>query len=373
MFRHLAAAALALAFVPVSIGAQDAPQWRLVERWRSGGDSALGITFEMVVDMTRAQNGQLLVLIGGARQQLVIVDNTGRPVGFATGEDGLPIRFDKPNGVVQFPDGRIVVNEPEAGRLAVLDERARFQHHVPYEPWGYFFRWTGFVHDDGGLYEPVVHEGQLSWRRWAPDLTSSEVLEGAPCDLGMVRASPAAVYDIRSPYGDVTMPVPFVTPPVAIVRAADGGTWTGLPPDYRHIVHTPWQSCEDDMAITLTGAPQPITPDEFSAASRRVRQAALSIGAAVPDLSRIPTVHPLFTTLHLDHRQRLWVHRATEGAQRAFSVFDQAGRLVAEASIAEPLDVERPVVFGDTEITYFTTDEQGWVWLVGLQIERVDG
>src|SRR5690606_31038986 len=103
----------------------------------------------------------------------------------------------------------------------------------------------------------------------------------------------------------------------------------------------------------------------------RVRQAALGIGAAIPDLLRIPMVRPLFTTLHLDRQQRLWVNRFTGPLSSRFTVYGRDGTRIADMPIAVALDEEKPVVCGDSEIAYFTTDAQGWVWLMAMRIERV--
>lgn len=365
MSRYAIGLVLVLAAAPLALLHAQPGRWQLVERWRSGGDPTHGITFDEVVDVKRAANGHWLVIAGGAAERLLMLDNLGRPVQVAPSAP----RLDRPNGVVQFADGRIVVNEPHAGRLTVLDERGAYLARVPYEPWGYSFRWLGFVHEDGGLYEPIAAGGELVWRRWTPDLTSAELVPAAPCDFGMVSAAPEAVYDIRSPVGGVSVPVPFLQPLLSVVRAPDGGTWAGVGPAYRTIVHTPWQSCDDDRAVVLDGSPQPVSPDDRGRAISRVRQAALGIGAPEPDLTRIPAVHPLFNALFLDRQQRLWVDRHTSPSSRAFEVYAADGRMLAHVPMPEPLDVEKPIAFGDSELAYFTTDEHGWVWLVGMRIQ----
>src|SRR5690606_31547129 len=111
--------------------------------------------------------------------------------------------------------------------------------------------------------------------------------------------------------------------------------------------------------ITLDGEPQAVAGSDLAAAVTRVRQAALGIGAAIPDLLRIPMVHPLFTTLHLDRQQRLWVNRFTGPLSSRFTVYGRDGARIADMPIAVALDEEKPVVFGDSEIAHFTTDAQG--------------
>lgn len=364
MLRLLAV--LVVVIAPITLRADTPARWRLVELWRSGGDPARQITFDDAIDMKRAANGQLLVLVDGARPQLVIIDNTGHP---ARAVGSGAVRFDRPNGLVQFADGRIVVNEPIVGRLTELTERGDFVRYVPYEAWGYTERWLGFVHVDGGLYEPVVQDGRLVWRRWAEDLSTFDLLPAGACDPGMVRASPAAVYEFSSPHGTTAIPVPFAQPAVSIVRAPDGSTWTGIGPDYRRIVHTPWQSCDDDAAIELPEDPVPVAPEDHAEAVARVRQAAFGIAAADPDLSRIPDVHPPFRALYLDRQLRLWIDRAVSPTSRLFDVYGPDGRAVASVPMTLPIDVEKPVVFGDSEIAFFTTGDDGWVWLVAMRIQ----
>src|SRR5690606_41283075 len=115
----------------------------------------------------------------------------------------------------------------------------------------------GLVTVGAGPSGRVAPAGRLAWRRSAADLSTFALLPAGACDPGMVRASPAAVYEFSSPHGTTAIPVPFAQPAVSIVRASDGSTWTGLGPDYRRIVHTPWQSCDDDAATELPHDPVP--------------------------------------------------------------------------------------------------------------------
>lgn len=367
--RSIGAFVVALTVV---LQGQAPERWRLVELWRSGGDPGRQILFDQVADMTLAANGHLLVLVGHGTPRLLAIDNTGRPVRAVTGspDDG----FRDANGVVQLPDGTIVVNEPRVARLSVLDESLNFLRHVPYERWGYMARWAAFVHQDGGVYEPVGQDQQLVWRRWTPDLSTSEILPPSGCDFGLVRAAPDASFEIRSPFGagGTIMAVPFLQPPLAIARARDGATWTGLGPDYRRIVRTTWRSCEDDgPSIVLTGDPIPVPDDLRAAEQERVRRIAFDLKATLPDLERIPRVRPLFHALRIDRQDRLWVERDVAGQTRTFSVFGSDGHAVADVAIEHPVDTTNPVVFNDNQIFYFTKDGSGWTWLVAKRIERV--
>ncbi|MCC7043776.1 MAG: hypothetical protein IT183_07935 [Acidobacteria bacterium] len=362
--------ALVVAMTVVLQG-QAPERWRLVELWRSGGDPSRQILFDDVVDMTLAANGHLLMLVGNGAPHLLTIDNTGRLVRTVTGhpDDG----FRDANGVVQLTDGTIVVNEPRVARLSVLDESGDFLRHVPYERWGYMSRWVAFVHEDGGLYEPVGQDQQLVWRRWAPDLSASEILPASGCDFGLVQAAPDAAFAIHSPFGPATiMAVPFLQPPLAIARGRDGATWTGIGPDYRRIVRTPWRSCADGPSVVLAGDPVPVPDDLRAAEQERVRKIAFDLKATLPDLERIPHVRPLFHALRIDRQDRLWVERDVTADTRAFSVFASDGRALADVAIEYPVDTPNPVVFNDNQIYYFTKDGSGWTWLVAMQIERVE-
>lgn len=374
--------ALARLFASVAVGALIAAQthaqgmptrWRLVEVWRSGGDAERSPAFSDVVDMQLAPNGHLLVLIGGDRPALVSIDNTGRPVRSVGGTTGPPL-LDRPNGFAQFADGRIVINDPRVGRFSVLSEAGRFLREIDYQPWGYTARWLGFTSPDGALVEPVADGGRLVWRRWSSDFASSQLMPVSGCDFGLTAAGPETAFRINGRTRQVTVPVPFLQPPIAFVRGPDGASWAGLGPDYRRIVRTPWLACEDVAEITLEGDPLSIPVDTRLAAQQRVRQMAIDIGASVaPDVERIPATLPLFHTIRVDAANRLWVERHVTPERRAFTVYTADGRRRAEVrQVPIDIDILKPVAFSDTHLFGFTSDESDWTWLVALRIERVD-
>lgn len=348
-------------------------RWRLVEIWRSGGDTTLSLSFEQVVDLELAPNGQLLVLTRGRTPQLVWIDNTGRPVRSVGGAGATAPRFDAPNGVTQFPDGRIVINDPRVGRFSVVSETGRFIRDVDYQPWGWSAQWMGFVAADGALLDFIADGARLTWRRWAPDFSASRLVPASPCDVGAFTANPDASFRIDGAAGGIAVPVPFLQPPVAFVRAPDGSSWSGVGPDYRRIVHAAWGSCDDGAVVEIGGDPLPVPDDMRAAEEQRIRQMAVDVRAPVlPDVGRIPTTMPLFHALRIDRQHRLWVERPVTPTTRAFSVFERDGRHRADvASIPAPIDTDRPVTFSDNHIFYFTTDDSGWTWLVAMRIERV--
>lgn len=353
--------------------AQAPQRWRLVEIWRSGGDIGRQISFDDVVDMELAANGHLLVLVGGTSGQLLVIDNTGRRVRSIGSSTSESPDLDRPNGVVQMNDGRIIVNDPHVARLTELTAAGSFIRYVPYDRWGYMFRWTAFVHEDGGLYEPFASDGQLVWRRWSPDLSTSDLLPSTGCDFGLMRAAPEAGFEMRSPSGAATfLPVPFLTPPVFIARNDAGDTWTGIGPAYREIVRTPWRGCDDLATIQLEGDPVPVPDDVYSTAVDGIRSAAARMGAATPDLERIPHVRPPFETLRIDRQDRLWVERFTIGQGRDFTVYSREGRPLAHVPVELPVVTEKPSAFNDNHFFYFTRDESGWLWLMAMRIERVE-
>lgn len=333
----------------------------------------MALTFDEVSDLELAPNGHLLVLTRGQAPQLVWIDNTGRPIRSVGRSSAAPPLLDAPNGLVQFPDGRIVVNDPREGRFVVLTEDGRYVREVAYQPWGWTAQWLGFVAPDGALLDPIPDQQQFTWRRWAPDFAASQMLPASACDFGLVRAGPEASFRIDGANGGAIVAVPFLQPPIALVRTRDGSTWSGVGPDFRRIVHTAWGSCEDDVSIELTGTPIAIPGEMRAAEQRRLRQMAVDVRAPVmPDLDRIPTVMPLFHALRVDRQERLWVERHVTPVTRTFSVFLPDGRHQAEvASVPVRIDTTRPVTFSDNHLFGFTVDDAGWTWLVAMRIERV--
>ena len=349
-------------------------RWRLVEMWRSGGDPTLDVSFGSVADLEVAANGQLLVLTRGRSPRLVWVNNTGDPVRAIGGTHAPPL-LHAPNGIAQFPDGRIVINDPEVGRFVIVSDTGTFIREIDYQPWGWTVQWLGFVGPGGALFDPVADGPRLVWRRWAPDFSASQLLPALPCDVGLVRADPGTTFHVDGTAGRAAIPVPFAQPPIALARAADGSTWSGIAPDYRRIVHTAWRRCDDaPPAIVLAGEPLPVPDEARQAAIDQIEQIAIDVGAPVlPDLDRLPATQPLFHALRIDRQQRLWVERLTaSGDAHAFSVFDPDGRpRAAIATIPVTIDTTRPVTFSDNQLFVFTTDDSGWTWLVALRIERI--
>lgn len=366
---------LVLAGVSASVHARQSPapqRWSLVEVWRSGGDPTSSLSFAPVVDLELAPNGQLLALTGGPTPQLAWIDNTGRPIRVVGGPRSGPMALDAPNGLVQFPDGRIVINDPRVGRFVVLSESGRFLRDVDYQPWGWSARWMAFVGTDGALYDFIADGPRLVWRRWAPDFSSSRLVPASSCDPGITAARADTSFHLDGPT-PITIPVPFLQPLISFVRAPDGASWTGAGPDFRRIVHTPWGECEDDVEVRLSGEALQLPDDVRAREVERIRRLAQDTGArTMPDTSRIPNTIPLFHTLRVDRQHRLWVERHVTPDTRGFSVFDPDGRARAEIPvIPTSIDTERPVAFSDNHVFYFTTDDSGWTWLVAMRIERV--
>jgi hypothetical protein len=81
----------------------------------------------------------------------------------------------------------------------------------------------------------------------------------------------------------------------------------------------------------------------------------------------------MFHALRVDRQKRLWIERHVTPDSRGLSVFTPDGAHLADIElIPQPIATDKPVVFNDNQVFYFTTDESRWTWLVAARIERVD-
>lgn len=355
--------------------AQAPREWRLIEEWRVGGEVEGPYSFVDVRGLSVLPNGGV-VLVDYKDEQVHFLDANGRVVRTVGRKGAGPGEFQAANGLAVSPTGTVIVNDPNNNRFTILAENGDLLKTVPLtQPWGFSFMWDAYYTPDGRLDEfvrvrkPSATVSAPARRVWSKDFATIDTVLPRDCPPTHVPAQGS--YSFRNAHGGTVMQVPFQLPQQSMARSQDGSVWSGWYPGYATIVHTPRQSCDPDVTITLKGARVPIPNVVRDSQVQRVQTAAERYGAPPPDFGLIPHEYASYERLLLDDAGRLWVERrVASGGGRRYDIYSANGRLLGETSVPAAFAAYRPMVIARDRVLGFVADENDILWLVAYRIAR---
>lgn len=350
------------------------PTWRLVEEWRVGGEADGPYALHDVRELELLPNGHLAVL-EFKDQQIHFLDGRGKPVRTVGRRGGGPGEYQNANGFVVFPNGNLLVNDPDGNRFSLLNSKGDFLKAIPVSQTRSFgWLWDAWVDAQGRLVENAFVRRGEQWTvarvRWATDLARSDTL--FPTDCPPVPGPPAGSrsYSFRNARGGMSMTIPYAGPSAPDAYTADGGRWTARWPAFAQIIHIPAGGCSADVTIPLAGSPVAIPSVVRDSAVKQVVDAASQYGPPGPDLNRIPRTFPAFDVIRLDQSGQLWVSRWTDATRKRFEVYGKGGVAMATLEAPPSLRAIRPMIITADRFIGIVTDEDDVPYLVSYRIVK---
>ncbi|MBL0178550.1 MAG: hypothetical protein IPP98_05405 [Gemmatimonadetes bacterium] len=365
---------VALALASLLVLQPAPPTWRLVEEWRVGGEPSGPHALHDVRDLELLPNGNI-VLLEFKDQQIHFLDGRGKPVRTVGRSGGGPGEYQNANGFVVFPNGNLLVNDPNAHRFTLLNSKGDFLKAVPMgQTRSFGWLWDAWVDAQGRLVEiDYVRRGEkfmAARERWSADLTKSETLLPAECPPVPGPPAEARSYSFRNANGGMSMSIPYVGPTMPALFTVDGAQWGASWPTFSPIRRLPAGTCTPDVTIPLAGAPVAIPTVVRDSAVKRVVEAASKYSSTPPDLSRIPRVFPAFDVMRLDQLGQLWVSRWTDATRKRFEVYGKGGVPVATLDAPPSLVMVRPTIITADRFIAIVTDEDDVPYLVSYRIVK---
>ncbi|HYV96515.1 MAG TPA: 6-bladed beta-propeller [Gemmatimonadaceae bacterium] len=398
---------LALLAAPILLGAQSAPQWRLVEVWRKGGAVEGAYAFDninsRVGDIAVAPGGRVVVLDPN-NSRIHILDSMGTVVRSVGRRGSGPGEMERAWTFAVSRDGRMVVNDYRNGRFVVFGPNGDFLRTISAQRgpvFAYDLTWDASFDRAGRLLSSVsirarapkpvpgappgfdatgpIFDSTLVTERWSADFTKVD-------SVSMCTAVPPIAFNTREhvmvvsggrgaiieknasgaapvPSGPIVgwVNVPFAEQKPAFVRDWDGFEWSARAAGSGEIVRRENGKCAFVLAsATLRGPQTPIPAARRDSAAKDERAEVVA---------RIPRQYPWFHALYVDDENRLWVERDVATGKR-FDVFAADGRPLAEIPAPTGLLVQYPLSIGNGRLFGFVKNADDVPYLVAWRIAR---
>jgi hypothetical protein len=335
---------LALAAVTIMAACADRPtptpaatpkQWSFEEEWRVGGEAVGPHSFDFNLGLALLPRGGF-VHYDYKAHILHFLDPEGHPLRSVGRQGNGPGEFAMVNGLVAFPDGRVIVSDAANG-FVIFSDSAVFidvvRPEVSRASTGR--RWDASVLNDGHLVENLQRApGQSGpgYLRlvWSQDLLRADTLPGESCGVqGARRTTSVALKDTAGAVM-VNAPLMHAAPEQATAFDRVGAVWEQRDPTRNEIVRHGLRDCKVAATIRLPG--ERATMDAASRANmiEMANAEAKRWRALPPELDDFPTERPWYQSLHVDSESNVWVERIGGDGNFRVEVYAADGEPVAE-------------------------------------------
>jgi hypothetical protein len=347
-----------------------APEWKLTEEWRVGGDADGPHAFDSDLGFARLPNGGFVHYNYNAKQ-LYFLDSLGNSVRSVGRYGHGPGEFDVANGLTVATDGTVIVSDLTNGFLLYSEAGDFLKRVLPLTPrletGG---RWQATALSDGRVMEIVEGRDAKATSPlrllWSAGLLDADTLPSC-----LVPGSSSATFiSLKDASGAImsNIPLRYVRPDQPVVIDPHGFVWEAPDLSLNAIVRHRPDSCDIDAAVLLSGSRAKLTANDREIISSAVKAEAQRWHTVPEPLSDIPAVHSWYRGLYVDTQGNLWVERVLENGALHWQVYSASGALMAEVAGA---GFPSSPIMTDSHVYGFVQDQDGVQYLAGFRIDKV--
>jgi hypothetical protein len=311
--------------------------WRVTEVWRTDGGEG-GQPLADPRDLIATKDGTLWVL-DFKDQRIRRFSAAGKPMASLGRLGSGPGEFRNANGFLLHPNGTVWINDPRNARLTVYSDAGQFLRQHTVSPWGWRYRWDGWVERaTGAVADPVPAKSRYAFRMVAASGTIRDSVAQPSCPSG--KAPPEASFKAEAKSkatGAVQGPYPFTTGGGA-AATGHGTMWCADAGSTRAaLVRIP---TGDTIATTSIEVPTMTVPAaERDSVVNFLLTTTRKYDVSDFDPMRVRNSKPGIAMLTVDDDGRLWVQHAARfrAGNAVFDVHDARGQHLGRVTIPRPL------------------------------------
>ncbi|MFN2317998.1 MAG: 6-bladed beta-propeller [Gemmatimonadales bacterium] len=340
-------------------------RWEVVEDLRIGSADGEGPELFGRLGMLAEDAGGRIWVFESVEQQFKVFDADGRFIRTVGRRGGGPGEMQRATGIVQMPDGRLLVVDMAGARISVFDTAGSYLAGHPITGGFTLIPWPGGVDRNGYFYNAVPRivddEFTVALVRYDSALTPLDTLFPPQWES-------QEYFEHRNGDNIARASVPY-TSSLTWRLTRDGDFWSLLTGPYELVRQR--GSGDTLRVVTKPFASVAVSGEEKDTAVARLKWFTDEGGTV--DRGRIPNQKPAALGFLVAEDGHLWVSATTadtSDVNRVFDIFDPEGRYLGDVRLPFPmLPRPAPLVSADRLIAV-TEDADGVPYVVRARIVK---